>query len=45
MRYDNEAGKSDHIHIGDQEVPYKFQSVQALYRDFDRDVRRARRGL
>jgi len=27
MRYDNEAGKGDHPHIGDREEPYSFSAV------------------
>lgn len=30
LRYDNEAGKGDHKHIGKREVPYEFVSVPRL---------------
>ena len=40
VRYDNEAGKGDHIHYGVKEVVYKFKSVQKLRLDFGRDVKR-----
>jgi len=38
LRYDNEAGKGDHKHIGKREVPYEFVSVQRLLDDFLTDV-------
>ncbi len=34
LRYDNEAGKGDHRHIGDQQDPYHFTDLDALLRDF-----------
>lgn len=40
VRYDNEAGKGDHIHYGDSEQPYRFVSLEQLLCDFDDDVRR-----
>lgn len=39
MRYDNETGKGDHKHIGAEEHPYVFQSVEALLQDFDADMK------
>ena len=39
VRYDNEAGKGDHRHVGgteDQE-PYRFLSVEQLLSDFRED--------
>jgi len=36
--YDNERGKGDHKHVGDEESPYAFVGVLALIRDFRRDV-------
>lgn len=39
MRYDNEAGKGDHKHIGDREIPYAFESIRKLLLDFDADVK------
>jgi hypothetical protein len=38
MRYDNEAGKGDHKHIGSLEVPYRFESLTQLQADFWADV-------
>jgi hypothetical protein len=40
LRYDNEAGKGDHIHLGDVERPYEFRSIRRLLRDFWNDVER-----
>lgn len=42
VRYDNEAGKGDHKHIGDAERPYTFTSPQTLLDDFWRDVEKWR---
>lgn len=38
LRYDNEAGKGDHKHIGLRELPYEFISPEQLYTDFMSDV-------
>ena len=38
LRYDNEAGKGDHRHVGLTEEPYVFSGVRALFADFDADV-------
>ncbi len=40
MRYDNEAGKGDHRHLGDREFPYDFIGVDQLFVDFWEDVGR-----
>jgi hypothetical protein len=40
MRYDNEAGKGDHKHIGNCEVPYSFIDLDRLVEDFWFDVGR-----
>ena len=40
LRYDNEAGKGDHKHIGIDEQPYIFKDVDQLINDFLEDVRR-----
>lgn len=40
MRYDNEAGKGDHKHIGAAELPYVFTDLETLLRDFFADVKR-----
>jgi adenosine/AMP kinase len=38
VRYDNEAGKGDHRHIGEQEMSYTFSTPAQLVRDFWADV-------
>jgi len=38
LRYDNEAGKGDHKHVGIVEVPYSFSTIEQLLADFRRDV-------
>lgn len=38
LRYDNEAGKGDHRHIGDTETPYRFTTPGQLLSDFWHDV-------
>jgi len=38
LRYDNEAGKGDHKHIGEDEMPYILTSPEALLDDFWNDV-------
>jgi hypothetical protein len=43
LRYDNEAGKGDHKHIGDVEFTYEFSTVQKLGEDFLNDVAEYRR--
>lgn len=40
LRYDNEAGKSDHKHLGGREVPYVFTTLDRLVEDFWADVAR-----
>jgi hypothetical protein len=42
LRFDNEAGKGDYHHMGEQEVPYRFVSLQQLVDDFWEAVRRWR---
>jgi hypothetical protein len=39
--FDNERGKGDHKHIGNQEYPYVFSSVERLIADFLGEVRQA----
>lgn len=34
LRYDNEAGKGDHKHLGEREVPYTFTTLDQLVDDF-----------
>ncbi len=40
VRYDNERGKGDHRHWGDQESEYQFSDVDQLVADFYADMRR-----
>jgi len=42
VRYDNERGKGDHRHAGDQKTPYSFISVEQLIQDFKTDIERIR---
>jgi hypothetical protein len=42
LRYDNEAGKGDHRHLGDMEENYVFVDPDKLLADFWRDVDRWR---
>lgn len=34
LRFDNEAGKGDHMHWDDEERPYAFRDVDTLITDF-----------
>lgn len=38
LRYDNEAGKGDHKHLDEDEIPYVFSSPEELLDDFWNDV-------
>jgi hypothetical protein len=38
LRYDNEAGKGDHRHIGTAETAYAFTTIEQLLADFWADV-------
>jgi len=38
LRYDNEAGKGDHKHVGNEQVPYLFTTPKALLDDFWNEV-------
>lgn len=38
LRYDNEAGKGDHKHVGDVETPYVFTTPAQLLADFWSEV-------
>jgi hypothetical protein len=40
LRYDNEAGKGDHRHVGNVETSYAFSSYAKLLNDFWADVDR-----
>jgi hypothetical protein len=39
LRYDNEAGKGDHRHVGSTETAYAFTDIDALTADFLKDVK------
>ena len=39
LRYDNESGKGDHRHLGNQETTYHFTTIERLLEDFDADTR------
>jgi hypothetical protein len=38
LRYDNEHGKGDHRHVGENGIPYIFTTPQALLVDFWNDA-------
>ena len=38
VRYDNQRGKGDHRHIGENEYAYDFMTVDQLLDDFERDI-------
>ena len=40
LRYDNEADKGDHRHIGGNESVYRFSTPERLLADFERDIAR-----
>jgi hypothetical protein len=40
LRYDNEAGKGDHVHRGERERPYRFTDTDRLVADFFADIRK-----
>jgi hypothetical protein len=42
IRYDNEAGKGDHLRRSNTEVPYLFTDIGKLLADFRKDVERHR---
>ena len=39
LRYDNERGKGDHVHVGDVERHYEFRDVDQLIADFLLDAK------
>ncbi|CAI2494967.1 DUF6516 family protein [Serratia plymuthica] len=43
LRYDNEAGKGDHKHLGAAEVPIEFIDINQLVDDFVTEVNQLRR--
>ena len=40
LRYDNERGKGDHRHFGEQELDYAFSTPEQLMLDFNADITR-----
>ena len=38
LRFDNEAGKGDHLHLGNTEKPYRFTTPEQLLADFWKEV-------
>jgi len=40
LRYDNERGKGDHKHIGNKEEKIQFSTLEALFDDFHKDMKR-----
>ena len=40
VRYDNEAGKGDHRHMGQSESSYQFVTPERLMADFQQDIAR-----
>ncbi|MDP2230716.1 DUF6516 family protein [Methylotenera sp.] len=40
LRYDNEAGKGDHLHSNEQEIDYNFVSTEQLIDDFFAQIKR-----
>lgn len=40
LRYDNERGKGDHRHFGEQELEYVFSTPDQLMLDFNADIAR-----
>ena len=40
LRYDNEAGKGDHRHLGDSQTPYAFTTPAQQLADFWSDIDR-----
>jgi len=37
--YDNAEGKGDHRHFKGKEFPYHFQTLEQLWKDFQKDIR------
>lgn len=43
VRYDNETGKGDHKHLGEDEVDYQFVDIDTLLKDFQHDIYRCQK--
>ncbi len=41
--YDNHYPKGHHRHIGATEMPYHYQNIDNLFKDFENDIREAGR--
>lgn len=39
VRFDNEQGKGDHLHICESEIVYEFLSIEQLFDDFYEQIR------
>ena len=44
LRFDNEAGKGDHKHLDETEVPYIFSNLDTVQADFWAAVNKRRKG-
>ena len=42
VRYDNERGKGDHRHLGNEETTYRYRDVESLVKDFLQDIQQIR---
>jgi len=42
--YDNERGKGDHYHVGNEQFSYIFTGLDALFADFEMTLARWNRG-
>lgn len=42
--FDNERGKGDHMHVGGEERPYRFETLEKLLADFFAEVEQVQRG-
>ena len=40
LRYDNETGKGNHLHLNEQELSYDFVSPEQLLKDFFAQIKR-----
>jgi hypothetical protein len=40
VRFDNEAGKGDHKHVGNTETPINFENPEQLLADFEAAITR-----
>lgn len=45
VRYDNEHGRGDHKHLGEEVVNYRFKSVECLMNDFQKDIQKMKRKI